>query len=105
MTHTRKISSESDQAEIVSIVDGSLYKNTPPLEKLKLKPTQQSRISVRNFSGAPAPRGFAIHISPEPEPSALVTQVTHLGNAKAYELVLMIANYGTKAFTVEVWQL
>jgi hypothetical protein len=65
----------------------------------------QPHLSLGTYTAAHPPKGFAIHITPDPEPDAIVTQITQLGSDKKYELVLHIANYGNEDVSAEVWQL
>jgi hypothetical protein len=70
-----------------------------------LKPGEQDHVSLGNFTANLPPKGFAVHIDPDPEPEAIVTQVTKIGTEWQYELVLHIANYGTVTLDAEVWPL
>ena len=79
--------------------------NRHPLGEIEVKSKEQPHMSLGNFSYANPPKGFAIHINPDPDPEAIVTQVTRLGEDDSYELVLHIANYGNKTVSAEVWQL
>ena len=76
-----------------------------PLAVVEVKPKEQPRISLGDYVAEHPPKGFAIHIHPDPEPEAIATQVTKLGTGREYELVLHIANYGDKTITAEIWQL
>lgn len=76
-----------------------------PVGEIEVKPKEQPHMSLGNFISKKPPKGFAIHISPDPDPEAIVTQVTRLGEDDNYELVLHIANYGNKTVSVEVWRL
>ena len=105
MARTNTANDGWEKAKRLKIISGNLYENTPPISKQKIKPAKQFYVTVQNFSGAPPLKGFAIHISPDPDPEAIVAQVTKIGNDKAYELVLLVANYSNKTFEVEVWQL
>jgi hypothetical protein len=76
-----------------------------PIGKVEVKAHDQPRISLGNFTANNPPRGFSIHITPDPDPEAIVTQVTTLGSDKEYELVLHIANYGNKTVNAKIWPL
>jgi len=76
-----------------------------PISMVEVKSKEQPRVSLGTFNDHNPPKGFAIHISPDPEPDAIVTQVTRLDDGEDYELVLHIANYGNKTVSAEVWQL
>ena len=86
------------------IVEGDTIKKQPVAE-IEVRPEEQSHISLGEYTSADPPNGFTIHISPDPEPDAIVTKITRLGNDTQYELVLHIANYGSKTMSMEVWQL
>jgi hypothetical protein len=76
-----------------------------PIGKLQIKAHEQPHISLGNFTGEHPPKGFSIHITPDPDPDAIITQVTTLGSDKEYELILHIANYGNKTVNAKVWPL
>ncbi|HMI09195.1 MAG TPA: hypothetical protein VK497_02245 [Candidatus Saccharimonadales bacterium] len=76
-----------------------------PIGKVEVKAHGQPRISLGNFTANNPPRGFSIHITPDPDPEAIVTQVTTLGSDKEYELILHIANYGNKTVNAKIWPL
>jgi len=89
-----------------------LIKEGPPssqarlIERLVVKPGEQPRIALGNFTEHNTPKGFSIEINPDPHPAgSVITQVTSLGTTKRYKLLLLIANYGTKTITAEVRQL
>jgi hypothetical protein len=67
---------------------------------------EQQRIALGDFTKASPPKGFSVELTPDPNPAgSVITEITSLGTAKHYKLVLHIANYGTKVVTAEVWQL
>ncbi len=72
---------------------------------VQVKAHGQPQISLGNFTANNPPKGFSIHITPDPEPEAIVTQVTTLGSDKEYELILHIANYGNKTVNAKIWPL
>lgn len=76
-----------------------------PIGEIEVKSKEQPHMSLGNYRTAHPPKGFAIHISPDPEPDAIVTQITRLESDGKFELVLHIANYGNKTISAEVWQL
>lgn len=76
-----------------------------PIAEIEVKPREQSHISLGNFDSHHPPKGFAIHINPEPETEAITTQIISFGTDQEYELVLHIANYATKTISAEVWRL
>lgn len=98
-----KLRSESEASHLMNTISKPLNKH--PIGEIEVKSKEQPHISLGNFSSANPPKGFAIHVTPDPEPEAIVTQVTRLGEDDNYELVLHIANYGNKTVSAEVWQL
>ena len=80
-------------------------KDKEPIGIIEVKEREQSHVSLGDYSASHPPKGFAIRITPDPEPDAIVTQITRLENDKEYELVLHIANYGDRTVSAEVWQL
>jgi hypothetical protein len=76
-----------------------------PISMIEVKSREQPHVSLGHFTDRNPPKGFAIHISPDPEPDAIVTQVTRLEDGEDYELVLHIANYGNKNVSAEIWRL
>lgn len=96
--------SESEASHLMTTVSKALD-NRHPLGEIEVKSKEQPHMSLGNFNDANPPKGFAIHISPDPDPEAIVTQVMRLGEDDDYELVLHIANYGNKTVSAEVWQL
>lgn len=96
--------SESEASHLMTIVPKALN-NRHPLGEIEVKSKEQPHMSLGNYSDANPPKGFVIHINPDPEPEAIVAQVTRLGYGDSYELVLHIANYGNKTVSAEVWQM
>jgi len=95
--------SESEASHLLTTLEVPLKGH--PIGEIEVKSKEQPHISLGNFSSASPPKGFAIHITPDPEPGDIVTQVTRIGDEKHYEMVLHIANYGNKTVSAEVWQL
>jgi hypothetical protein len=100
ITHLR---SESDVSHLI-VTEFETTKNTP-IGEIEVKSNEQPHVSLGDYTSINPPKGFVIHISPSPEPDAIVTQITSLGTDEKYELVLHIANYGSKAISAEVWQI
>jgi hypothetical protein len=89
-----------------------LISNTPRskqanlVDKLEVKPSEQRRILLGNFTGDKPPKGFSVEITPDPNPEgSVLTEVTSLGTSKQYKLVLHITNYGISTVSAEVWRL
>ena len=78
---------------------------TSALYSRSLNPSEQDHVSLGNFTANLPPKGFVIHINPDPEPDAIVTQMTKIGTEWQYELILHIANYGDQTIDAEVWPL
>ena len=76
------------------------------LEKIEIKPGQQQRIVLGHFTEGKPPKGFSVEFAPDPNPAgSVLTEVTSLGTSRRYKLILLVANYGTRAVVAEVWQL
>lgn len=88
------------------ISDAPRPKQAKLIEKLEVKPSEQQRILLGNFTGDKPPKGFSVEVTPDPNPTgSLLTEVTSLGTPGRYKLIMHIANYGTKTVSAEVWQL
>lgn len=73
--------------------------------ELKVLPKEQPHLFLGRFTNSQPPKGFAIHLNPDPDPDTIVTQINRMDRAKDYELVLYIANYGDRVITAQVWPL
>jgi hypothetical protein len=88
------------------ISDTPRSKKANLVEKVEVKPSEQRRILLGNFTGDKPPKGFSVEVTPDPNPAgSLLTEVTSLGTSGRYKLVMHVTNYGTKTVNVEVWQL
>jgi hypothetical protein len=96
--------SESEASHLI-VERPEVIKDTQPIGEIEVKAEEQPHISLGNYNTTHPPKGFAIHISPDSEPEAIITQITRLDSGEEYELVLHIANYGNKTVSAEVWQL
>jgi hypothetical protein len=76
-----------------------------PICTLVVEAHKQPHVSLGNFTADQPPKGFSIHLYPDPEPDAIIAQVVKLGTEWRYELVLHIANYGNKTVKADVWPL
>jgi len=73
--------------------------------EVKVEPYEQQHTSLGFFTRRSQLKGFAVELKPDPDPeNSVVTQVTPLGSAQRYELVLHVANYGNKTITANIWQ-
>jgi hypothetical protein len=74
--------------------------------EIKVEPRQQKRVTLGSFTSKKIPRGFSIEILPDPDPTdSVATEIISLGTASRYKLILQLANYGSKAVKVKIWQL
>lgn len=88
------------------ISDAPRHRRANFLEKVEVKPGEQQRILLGNFTGDNPPKGFSVEVAPDPNPAgSLLTEVTSLGTPRRYKLILLVANYGTRTIVAEVWQL
>jgi len=101
ITHLR---SETEASRLITR-GSDIPRDARPIVEIEIQSQEQPHVSLGNFNVTHPPGGFAIHITPEPDPEVIVTQITSLGTEKEYELVLHIANYGNRTVGVEVWQL
>ncbi len=74
-----------------------------PIGVIAAKSNEQPHLSLGHYSRQHPPKGFAIHLSPDPEPDAIVTQITRLEADGQYEYILHVANYGDTTINAEVW--
>jgi hypothetical protein len=89
----------------VSHTARSAKQSEQPLSKVEVKAHEQPHVSLGTFTEANPPKGFSIHLTPDPDPEAIITKVVTLGNEKKYELILHIANYGNKTVNAKIWPL
>mgnify|MGYP007031181115 CR=1 FL=1 len=84
-----------------------LKKNqTKAIDEVDVQPGKQPHISLGKFKNAYQPKGFSIHLTPDPDDDAIATHVTSLQmDDETYELVLHIANYGNKTIHAEIWRM
>lgn len=88
------------------ISDTPRSKKASLIEKIELKPIDQRRISLGDFTADNPPKGFSIKVTPDPEPTgSVLTEVTSLGTSKRYKLVLHITNYSVRTISAEIWRL
>lgn len=68
-----------------------------PLVEIEVKPKDQVRVMLGNFTQQNHPKGFSVEYSPSPDPeNSMVSRVTSLESADHQRLILHIANYGSK---------
>lgn len=68
-----------------------------PLVEIEVKPKDQVRVLLGEFTQQNHPKGFSVEYSPSPDPeNSMVSRVTSLESAKHQKLILHIANYGSK---------
>ena len=73
-----------------------------PVAVIEVKSNEQPHTSLGNYSILHPPKGFAIYISPDPDPDAIVTQITRLEAEGQCEFVLHVANYGDRTVSAEI---
>ena len=106
----KNISSVLDATHLISNGIGS--RPGKLVSTVVVKPRDQLRISLGQFTPGDMLKGFSIEITPEPDPpGAVVTQITNIGTSSTSStsstsrLTLHIANFGDKAISAEVRQL
>ncbi|HSX06830.1 MAG TPA: hypothetical protein VLG92_03855 [Candidatus Saccharimonadia bacterium] len=92
---------------VTHLVDNShRSKKANFIEKVELKPADQRRILLGNFTAGNPPKGFSTEITPDPNPEdSVLTEVTSLGTSERYKLALHIADYGIDTVSAKIWQL
>jgi hypothetical protein len=71
--------------------------------EVHVNPQEQLHLRLGEYSKAQPAGGFSVELSPDPDPiDSVVTQITSIGTALKHELVMQIANYGTKAIHATV---
>lgn len=79
---------------------------TEPIAEVTVAPQAQQKISLGNFTPSSPPTGFAVQPGTETDQAgSVITELLSLGNTSHYELVLRIANNGTKTEQVKIWQM
>lgn len=97
---------DMDVANATNLIKDDSVHDTEPINEIKVGPQEQQRISLGSFRGKEALKGFSVGFIPGPDPAgSVVSEITSLGTAERYELVLHLANYGNKSVTARVWQL
>lgn len=73
---------------------------------LEVRPQQQSRVPLGTFGDENPAKGFSITLNGASDVAdAIVTKVLSIGTPRRYELVLQIANNGSKSVTAEMWRM
>jgi len=73
---------------------------------ITVKPRDQLRVPLGNYTDAKLAKGFSIEFDPEPDPQdSVVAHITSLGTVKQYRLVLHVANFGDTPVTAIVTEL
>lgn len=74
--------------------------------KLKVHPYEQPTLTLGNYCQDYPAKGFVVQLKPTPIPTkSVLTRVTCQDIDDGYDLILHVANYGTKPVSVEVWQM
>jgi hypothetical protein len=76
------------------------------LGEITVKPQEQLRLTLGTFPVGQIPSGFSVELSPDPDPpNSIVSRITNLEAEQQHELILHIANFGSKTVTAKVWQI
>lgn len=68
-----------------------------PLAEIEVKPKDQVRVLLGEFTDQNHPKGFSVEYATNPDPdNSMVSRVTSLKSANRQKLILHIANYGSK---------
>lgn len=72
------------------------------LVEVEVKPKDQVRVLLGEFTAQNQPRGFSVEYTPSPPENSMVSRVTSLESADHQKLILHIANYGEKSTKAKV---
>jgi hypothetical protein len=76
------------------------------LGRVEVEPRGQLRLSLGNYTADTPPKGFSIEFTPDPDPpESAVSQIISVGTTEEYELIVNIANYGSKNLDANIWRL
>ena len=75
----------------------------PLLAVIEVGPKDQKNLSLGKFTAENPPKGFAVELTPDPDPAgSTTTQVISTGTPEHYELTLHIANHGDRSLVATV---
>lgn len=90
----------------IRIIKNAPHQRTKLLKEIEVEPYEQRRISLGRYAVDKRPKGFSLEFTPDPDPDgSMVTTMTDLGTPKKHELILHIANYGSKTVKTTVRQI
>lgn len=95
----QSINSESydDIVDMSHLISKQTSSKSKALVEIVVKPKDQVRVLLGEFTQQNHPKGFSVEYSPNPDPeNSMVSRVTSLESAKHQKLILHIANYGSK---------
>jgi len=73
---------------------------------VEVRPFNQSRILLGNFTQQKPPKGFAVELTPDPLPAdSFTTEVLTSPNETGYRLMMHLANHGNTAITASVYHM
>jgi|GEM_PF-3526194 len=107
MSDTVQSNQPADEASGRSTSRSRIGRNSGKLlGQFKVKPNEQSRMSLGSFAIYEPLKGFSIEITPNPDPTnSVVTEILNTGTPQLYKLTLFVSNYGTKPVIAKVRQL
>lgn len=89
--------SYKDIVDVSHLISSQTSGNGKSLVEVEVKPKDQVRVLLGEFTPQNQPRGFSVEYSPSPDPeNSMVSRVTSLESADRQKLILHIANYGEK---------
>lgn len=105
-TQAPAVNLQLDATRLLYHVDvNSDHQHDTYIGEVKVEPYGQPHMPLGHFTPASRLKGFTIELTPDPDPEgSIVAHVMALGEANNYELVLHVANYGTKTVTARVWK-
>jgi hypothetical protein len=103
--HPKDEGQEPPEINVSHAIDSFIINKESP-NQVTVNPREQKHLSLGSFTETNQPKGFSVGLVPNPDPiGAVVTKITSMGTADRYELILYIANYGSKPVTAKIWQL
>lgn len=97
---------DTDIEEVPIVSHTPLHQHLDLVGEIELKPGEQRRILLGEFSKDKPPKGFSVSFVPEPSPAgSMIAEVNSIGTPGRYKLMLHLANYGIRTVSTEVRQL
>lgn len=95
-----------DMVDASHLISYKTVSTAKPLCSVEVKPLDQQRHTLGDYSPDERLKGFSVEFSPDPDPeNSVVTQISNTKVGKKYRLHLHVANFGSKAVTAIVHQL